>query len=51
MADNEKLKALRKRISGISKMAENDVSGLIDLIRTCRREQDDGDFFDFSKAI
>ena len=44
--DAEKLKALKKRISGISTMKENDIADLIDLIRACRREQDGGDFFE-----
>ena len=44
--DAEKLKQIRKRICGISEMTENDAEGLIDVIRTCRREQDDGSYFE-----
>ena len=44
--DAEKLKQIRARIRAIANMTENDVEELIDVIRTCRREQDDGSFFE-----
>ncbi len=44
--DAEKLKSLRERIHGIGRMTEDEADTLIDLIRTCRREQDNGSFFE-----
>lgn len=44
--DNEKRKRIRKQIQSISKMTEADKDAIIDIIRTCRREQDnDGEYF------
>lgn len=41
----EKRKHLRGQIRCIPKMTANDKEALIDIIRTCRREQDDGEYF------
>ena len=43
--DVEKRKRIRKQIQSIPKMTENDKDAIIDIIRTCRREQDDGEYF------
>lgn len=43
--DTEKRKHIRKQINSIPKMTENDKDAIIDIIRTCRREQDDGEYF------
>lgn len=43
--DLEKMKRIRKQIQSISKMGESDKDTIIDIIRTCRREQDDGEYF------
>lgn len=43
--DAEKRKRIRKQIQSISKMGEGDKDAIIDIIRTCRREQDDGEYF------
>jgi len=44
--DAEKQKKTQKRINGIADMTESDADDLIDLIRTCRREQDSGEYFE-----
>ena len=44
--DVEKRKQIRKSIRSISQMTEKDADQLIDLIRTCRREQDNGEYFE-----
>ena len=44
--DAEKRKKLRKDIHNIAEMTESDAEALIDLIRTCRREQDNGEYFE-----
>lgn len=44
--DAEKQKQIRKRIRNIADMSENDTEELIDLIRTFRREQDNGKYFE-----
>ena len=44
--DAEKLKQIKNKIRSIGDMTENDEAELIDLIRICRREQDDGKFFE-----
>lgn len=44
--DAEKQKQIRKRIRSIANMADNNADDLIDLIRICRREQDDGKYFE-----
>ncbi len=41
----EKRKHVRKQIQNIPKMGEGDKDTVIDIIRTCRREQDDGEYF------
>jgi len=38
-------KHIRKQINSIAKMGEGDKDTIIDIIRTCRREQDDGEYF------
>ena len=43
--DIEKKKQIRKQINSIPQMTENDKDAVIDLIRNCRREQDDGECF------
>ena len=43
--DFEKRKRIRKQIQSISKMGESDKDAIIDIIRTCRREQDNGEYF------
>ena len=43
--DLEKKKQIRKRINQIPQMTEGDKDAIIDIIRTCRREQDDGEYF------
>lgn len=43
--DEEKQRQIKKRIREIPRMTESDESSLIDLIRLCRREQDDGYYF------
>ena len=43
--DIGKKKRIRKQIQSISKMREGDKDTIIDIIRTCRREQDDGEYF------
>ena len=43
--DIEKKKQIRKQINSIPQMTENDKDAVIDLIRNCRREQDDGEYF------
>lgn len=43
--DLEKRKRIRKQIQSISKMGEGDKDTIIDIIRNCRREQDDGEYF------
>lgn len=43
--ENEKRKHLRDQIRCIPNMTANDKEALIDIIRTCRREQDDGEYF------
>lgn len=43
--DVEKRKRIRKQIQSISKMGEGDKDTIIDIIRTCRREQDNGEYF------
>ncbi len=43
--DVEKRRLIRKQIQSISKMGENDKDSIIDIIRTCRREQDNGEYF------
>ena len=44
--DEEKRKCIQKRIRRIGNMTEKDEEELIDLIRVCRREQDDGKYFE-----
>lgn len=44
--DAEKRNQIRKRISGIAKMTEKDADDLIGVIRACRREQDNGEYFE-----
>lgn len=44
--DVEKRKQIRKKIRNISCMTENDADDLIDLVRMCRREQDNGEYFE-----
>lgn len=41
----EKRKRIRKQIQSISKMGEGDKDTILDIIRTCRREQDNGEYF------
>ena len=41
----EKRRRIRKQIQSISKMGEGDKDAIIDIIRTCRREQDNGEYF------
>lgn len=41
----EKKKKIRKQIESISRMTEADKDTIIEIIRTCRREQDDGEYF------
>lgn len=43
--DTEKKKHIRKQIQSISKLGEGDKDTIIDIIRSCRREQDDGEYF------
>lgn len=43
--DIEKKSQIRKHINNIPKMTENDKDAIIDIIRTCRREKDDGEYF------
>ena len=43
--DIEKKKKIRKQIESISRMTEADKDTIIEIIRTCRREQDDGEYF------
>ncbi len=43
--DVKKRKCIRKQIQSISKMGEGDKDTIIDIIRTCRREQDNGEYF------
>ena len=43
--DIEKQKQIEKQIHNIANMRENSIDALIDLIRTCRREQDGGNYF------
>ena len=43
--DIEKRKRLRNQIQSISKMTEADKDAIIDIIRACRRDQDDGEYF------
>ena len=44
--DAENISRIRKQIQSISNMGEGDKDALIDIIRTCRREQDDeGEYF------
>lgn len=43
--EEKKRKQLRSQINSIAKMTENDKDSIIDIIRTCRREQDNGEYF------
>lgn len=43
--DIEKKSQIRKQINTIPKMTENDKDAIIDIIRTCRREKDNGEYF------
>ena len=44
--DTEKQRQIRNRIRNVAKMIEGDEDELIELIRTCRREQDNGEYFE-----
>ena len=43
--DIEKKTKIRKQINSIPKMTSTDKDTIINLIRTCRREQDNGEYF------
>ena len=43
--DIEKKKNIRKQINNIPKMTAKDKDAIINLIRSCRREQDNGEYF------
>ncbi len=44
--DAEKQRQIRNRIRNVADMIEGDEDVLIELIRTCRREQDNGEYFE-----
>lgn len=44
--DAEKQKQIKKRIRSIADMTEDNAENLIELIRICRREQDNGEYFE-----
>ena len=44
--DAEKIKAIKKQINRIANMSENDEDELIELIRNCRREKENSEYFE-----
>lgn len=44
--DAEKIKAFKKQINRIANMSENDEDELIELIRNCRREKENSEYFE-----